>query len=659
MEIYSFGLEVPSEQESPEVLGGKGAGLVWMDGQGISVPPGFILPTPCWAGYTAKPKTYMKQIAKEIMPWLKRMEKHFGYMPLVSVRSGARVSCPGMMDTILNVGLDLSTWDLWREKLGTECVLNSSKRLIEMYGSVVKGANRKQFERCCGHSAMLTKYLEVTGEAFPDAQGQLLGAIEAVFESWNNDRAKIYRKLNSIPEDWGTAVVVQAMVFGNLNDQSCTGVLFTRNADTGENVLTGEFAVNAQGEDVVDGSTTPRPLTELAAWNPVVAAELADVADRMEQLKGDVQDVEFTIQDGKLYILQTRNAKRTPIAALKIGVDMVEEGLISWDQLTSRVRITDFDKAQQCVLNPKFDKKPMANGISACSGVTSGRIVLTAKQAVDTAAEGIPCILVTNETTPDDIAGMYAAQGIVTMTGGSTCHAAVVARGMNKPCIVGVGLPLNQFPAGETLGMDGGTGRIWDMEVPVIDGHENEAAAHYLRIMRGALKYVPIVDGPDAQGAKVVLYHASPSPQLMAKDVANIEKLLPQVDTLYIDLRQTRIVEAEKRFFQLFDQQDQLGYLPLLAALGTYSTDDQKKFVLIGLPESLNKQWSVIRSINTLEDLILAEGLVFSGDLDMYAKAAKRVVDWKEKEGGFRYASYGSLGPDVSFISDVQALQMR
>jgi pyruvate,orthophosphate dikinase len=659
MDIYSFGLGDQVTETSVEVLGGKGGGLVWMASNGLNVPPGFVIPCKYMAAYEKAPKTFLKQLSKEIKPFLKKLENHFGYMPLVSVRSGARVSLPGMMDTILNVGIDESNVLEWAKRIGNDCVLNSENRLIHMYGAVVKGINKKHFDRCEVPGDSFPKYKELTGEDFPKAQEQLLGSIEAVFQSWNNDRAKIYRKLNNIPEDWGTAVVVQAMVFGNFNDQSCTGVLFTRNPDTGENELTGEFAVNAQGEDVVDGSTTPRPLTELKAWNEAVAQELAEVSDRAEKLKGDVQDMEFTVQDGKLYILQTRNAKRTPIAALKIGVDMVEEGLISWDQLTSRIQITDFDKAQQCVINPKFDKKPMANGISACSGVTSGRIVLTAKQAVATAEAGIPCILVTNETTPDDIAGMYAAQGIVTMTGGSTCHAAVVARGMNKPCIVGVGLPLIQFQAGETLGMDGGTGRIWDMEVPVIDGHENEAAAHYLRIMRGALKYVPIVDGPDAQGAKVVLYHASPSPQLMAKDVANIEKLLPQVDTLYIDLRQTRIVEAEKRFFQLFDQPDQFGYLPLLAALGTYRTDDQKKFVLIGLTESLHKQWKVIRSINTLEDLILAEGLVFSGDLDMYAKAVKMVVAWKEKEGGFKYASYGSLGPDVSFISDVQALQMR
>lgn len=662
MDIYSFGLgepALPDYQTMPELLGGKGAGLVWMDKNGINVPPGFILPCSLMAEYNSKPKVFMKDVAKAIKPWLKKLDKHFGYMPLVSVRSGARISMPGMMDTILNVGIDKYTHEFWREKLGFDCEDNSHMRLIEMYASVVHELDRKEFARCKAAGDALSSYLDKTGEVFPEAQEQLLGSIEAVFKSWNNDRAKIYRKLNNIPEDWGTAVVVQAMVFGNFNDQSCTGVLFTRNPDTGENELTGEFAVNAQGEDVVDGSTTPQKLTEFPKWNFDLSKELSDVVDHMEQLKGDVQDVEFTVQDGKLYILQTRTAKRTPIAALKIGVDMMNEEFIPWSELLKRIKITDFDHAQQCVIDPKFTKKPLANGISACSGVATGKIVLTAQQAVDTAAAGIDCILVTNETTPDDIAGMYAAKGIVTMTGGSTCHAAVVARGMNKPCIVGMGLPLIQFQAGNTLSMDGGTGRIWDEAIPVIDGKDNAAARQYLQIMRKSLNYIPIVDGPDAQGSKTVLYHVGPSCQSVVKDIENISTLLGQVDTLYIDLRPARLDVAEKRFFQLFDQPDSIGHLPLLAALGTMSTEQQAKLVVIGLSAQLTKQWKSIPTLDTLEDLILADGLAFSGVLSMNGLAAQKVLEWKNAEGGFKYANYGGVGGEVNFVSDVQALQIR
>jgi pyruvate,phosphate dikinase len=655
MQIYSFGLGVESEETSAEILGGKGAGLVWMSSKDINVPPGFILPTTCWAEYTAKPKTFMKQVAKEIKPWMKRLEDKFGYQPLVSVRSGARVSCPGMMDTILNVGMEYGS-AVWLKKLGDECAINSESRLIEMYGCVVKGLDKKVFSRCQDVDELRIKYTELTKEQFPDAQGQLLGAIEAVFKSWNNDRAEIYRKINNIPDDWGTAVVVQSMVFGNLNAQSGTGVLFTRNPDTGENKVVGEFLTNAQGEDVVDGSHTPVKLTEMGAWNQKVADELLITASKLESLKGDVQDIEFTIQDGELFILQTRNAKRSPAAAVRIATEMFEEKLINLPTVFKRVSLADFDKAQQVVLDPTFTVDPMAHGLPACTGVVTGKVVYTSQAAIDCK---VPCILVTKETTPDDIAGMFAAKGIVTMQGGSTCHAAVVARGMNKPCVVGVGLDLSKFPEGEILSIDGATGAIWDIEVPVIDGSKNEAASKYLHMLRTQYDYVPIVDAPIVGWAKEVLYHPSSVRADWKIDSNNIRDLLDHVDRLYVDLRDDRIDLAEQVFLRLFEDADApSSSVLILAVINNLPEDQRKKITVIG-SGVFATGITCIKEIKDLDDLVLTTSPLIFMDATKATEAMKKVLEWRA--GELKFANYGELGaPDAkSFISDVRALQLR
>jgi phosphoenolpyruvate synthase/pyruvate phosphate dikinase len=473
---------------SPEHLGGKGAGVFWMSKNGFNVPMAVIIPTDVCASYTKAPKGTMQKISKELPAILKQFEEAFGYMPLLSVRSGARVSMPGMMDTILNVGLDASTLPEWEARLGTACALDCKARLVEMYGSVVAGLKR---ELLCGRSAdeAVEAYENLIGEDFPNAKAQLLGSIEAVFNSWNNERAKTYRQLNDIPEEWGTAVVIQAMVFGNMNEKSATGVLFTRNPDTGDNHVMGEYLVNAQGEDVVAGTHTPLNLIHFKGWNSQVAAELTSEVKRLEALRDDVQDVEFTVQDGKLYILQTRNAKRSPRAAVRIAVDYHNEGM-SAAKVVKRVSAYQLEQAQRVILDPSFNEPAFATGIPACTGVVTGRVVLTAAAALDCK---VPCILVSKETTPDDIAGMNAAKGIVTLQGGATSHAAVVARGMNKPCVVGLGLQFSpMFLEGATISIDGATGRVWMGEVPVSDGSNCAYAKAFKQLLWAVSGCTPI-----------------------------------------------------------------------------------------------------------------------------------------------------------------------
>jgi len=659
MKIYSFGLGEPSEELSFEILGGKGAGLVWMDSVGVNVPPGFILPTTIWGDYKVSPSATMLNISQAVNQWMQRLKDKFGYTPLVSVRSGARVSCPGMMDTILNVGLDPATRAFWRQRLGDACVNDSEMRLIEMYASVVKGVDKAEFATVKTVSGARQKYAKATGEKFPFADKQLLDSIEAVFKSWDNDRAKTFRKIEGIPDSWGTAVTVQAMVFGNLNDKSGTGVLFTRNTQTGADEIDGEFLVNAQGEDVVAGVRTPMKLNKMAAWNADLAAELQIAVEKLENAKGDVQDVEFTVEDGELYILQTRTAKRSPQAAVKIGVDMFSEGLLlDLKALYQRVSIADWDKAQQKIVEPGFDGAPIVIGLSACPGVATGIAVHSAADAIDCTAKGTPCILVTEETNPDDIGGMFAAAGIVTMTGGSTCHAAVVARGMNKPCIVGVGKDLAAFPKGVTISIDGATGRIWAGEIPVIDGTDNPAARIYLDVIRNALAYVPIVDSPVKGFVSELCYHPSASILNDETDKENITALLAHCDRLYIDLRDSREDPAEAAYYELFEPPAQSSSSSIQHYLSGLPVIDRKRVTVIGgymdIPDVTHMQL-----ITDLKSLVLAQGPAMMGALDVNDEAVKRVLAWHAHD--IQLVTYGALntGAGKSFLSDVQALQTR
>lgn len=474
-----------------EILGGKGAGLCWLHQQGLRVPPFVVFSTEVWKLYKTDPKGTMQRIKADLPLVREYLTKAMGgYMPLVSVRSGARVSCPGMMDTILNVGLDPMTTQFWLDRLGEECHANSWHRLVGMYGSVVHGLDRKTLE--AGDASTALKVYERKVGPFPDAEGQLLGAIEAVFKSWDNERAVYYRKINNIPDEWGTAVTVQAMVFGNLNEDSCTGVMFTRDPDTGDDHVVGDFLVKAQGEDVVAGIVTPTPLVEMVAWNEEVSDELLGVAAKLESLLGDMQDIEFTVQDKVLYILQTRSAKRTAKASVKLATEHLKFGGKPVKEVFSKLTHRTLVEAQVEAVLPTYKVPPFAKGAPACAGVARGVITHSSSKALKLAASGKAVVLVTEETCPDDIEAMHKAKGVLTMKGGATSHAAVVARSFNRCCVVGVGRPVSDFPEGSEITVDGNTGRVW-LKADVPTSGEGQAGVEEL--LAAALKSAVEIGG--------------------------------------------------------------------------------------------------------------------------------------------------------------------
>lgn len=510
--LYRFGTVTEGAASMKDILGGKGANLAEMSSIGLPVPPGFTIP--CEASITFK-KTLMSAVAatqflddlwEKTNFCLEALKEHFQYPPLLSVRSGARVSMPGMMDTILNVGLTTETLPFWKEKLGERPALDSYRRLIQMYSSVALGVDMGLFvealdtiKKEAGVSTdselnpdhlerLVSRYKKIVttqGKEFPDTvQGQIQGAVLAVFESWDNPRAIEYRKIHGYPDNWGTAVTIQAMVFGNLNDNSATGVLFSRDPSSGANEVVGEFLVNAQGEDVVAGIRTPLPIEKIGDMlGAEIGEELFNLVVQLENHYKDMQDIEFTVQDGKLYLLQTRNGKRSPMAAFKIAHDLVDEEIITKKEAVGRVTQTQLLYVMQDTIDPKFKTPAHLTGIAAGGGVVSGVAVFTSDAAVNSTE---PCILVRKETDPDDIAGMNASVGILTATGGLTSHAAVVARGMNKSCVVGCtdmyvsinaatinAATVNSYSihVGTKLTIDGATGRVWiGLTVPVVAG---------------------------------------------------------------------------------------------------------------------------------------------------------------------------------------------
>ena len=497
------------EGTSKKHLGGKGAALVKMAQAGMNVPPGFTLPTEVCnelSGMEAKEQNLaytdaIKEImdrAKEGMAWL---TEKFGFTPLVSVRSGAPVSMPGMMDTILNVGLTNQNLDEWASRIGFRAALDSQRRLIQMLGSTAYGVPHEVFEFQLARmkkeagveldADLDTDYLEALIEAylqafkqnqgfdFPvnDPEEQLSAAIMAVFESWQNERAIEYRKINKIDPAMGTAVNVQAMVFGNMGDDSGTGVLFTRNPSTGEAGIMGEFLQNAQGEDVVAGIRTPVDIWDMnsvelqdTCW-PGIYKQIEKVCSDLEGMYDDMVDVEFTVQQGELFILQSRAGKRSARAAFKIATDLFQESVIDIDTALSRLKKEQFKVVRRPMLDPSFKEEPDEVGLPACPGVVTGKPVFSSEGAVNCKE---PCILITHETTPEDIKGMAAAIGILTQTGGATSHAAVVARAMDKTCVVGcTGLDMDAAKGTQKVTIDGSTGRVWfDKDVPVIDSSD-------------------------------------------------------------------------------------------------------------------------------------------------------------------------------------------
>ena len=466
--VYFFGGgQADGGREDKALLGGKGANLAEMARIGVPVPPGFTITTEVCRHYLREGK-YPAELREQVAAALARLEKETGktfgggdFPLLLSVRSGAPISMPGMMETILNLGLNDETVEaLARATDNPRFAYDSYRRFVNMYGDVVLGVEHDAFEELLSARkaakgveadtdldaddlrALVGEYkalvAERTGKPFPDdPHEQLWGAIEAVFRSWNIDRAVAYRRVHGIPDDLGTAVNVQAMVFGNMGEDSGTGVAFTRDPSTGERRFFGEFLLNAQGEDVVAGIRTPVPIAEMAERMPAAYRELIEVQSRLEKHFREMQDLEFTVERGRLYLLQTRTGKRTAAAAVRIAVDMVDEGLITEREAVLRVDPKQLDQLLHPRLDPNARVTVLATGLPASPGAAAGRVVFDPDEAAELGAKGEPVILVRRETSPDDFHGMVAAKAIVTARGGMTSHAAVVARGMGKCCVVG------------------------------------------------------------------------------------------------------------------------------------------------------------------------------------------------------------------------------
>jgi len=524
--VYGFGNGAAEGNAGmKDLLGGKGSGLAEMTNAGVPVPPGFTITTSVCRHYYAHDRRLPQKFEAEQNQALARLEAAIGKKLgdaddplLVSVRSGAKFSMPGMMDTILNLGLnDRAVQGLARKTGNVRFAWDCYRRFIQMFASVVMDFEKSEFEHlieALKHRRKVKLDTDLTaadletltldfkrhirkgaGRDFPqDAREQLAMARDAVFRSWHNDRAVYYRKQNSIPDDIGTAVNVQAMVFGNMGETSGTGVGFTRNPSTGENHFYGEYLTNAQGEDVVAGVRTPHPIGDLEKEMPAVFAQLREITTRLERHYRDVQDFEFTIQEGKLFLLQTRNGKRTAQAAVRIAVDMVREGLISEEEAILRVEPASLDQLLHPRLDPKAKLDVIARGLAASPGAAVGKAVFDADTAAEQGHAKQKVILVRKETTPDDIHGMDAAQGILTATGGMTSHAAVVARGMGKPCVSGVGaIHVNEkarqmavdgrvVKEGDWLTIDGSTGRVMLGAVPTIDAEVSGEFGEFMAI---------------------------------------------------------------------------------------------------------------------------------------------------------------------------------
>ncbi|MEC8540043.1 MAG: pyruvate, phosphate dikinase, partial [Pseudomonadota bacterium] len=531
--VYSFGAAgTEGDSSMRNLLGGKGANLAEMSGIGLPVPPGFTISTEVCTHYYDNGRSYPEELGGEVAAAVARIEAETGASfansdnpLLVSVRSGARASMPGMMDTVLNLGLnDDTVVGLAARANDKRFAYDSYRRFIQMYADVVMEVDHGLFEDAleelklrCGVfddtgltgddlEALVTTYKQIVEEEaerpFPqDPHDQLWGAIGAVFNSWMNARATTYRRLNSIPASWGTAVNVQAMVFGNMGEDCATGVAFTRDPSTGENSFYGEYLINAQGEDVVAGIRTPLPLTRAAREAgggddasmeeamPEVFAQLDRVRAQLEAHYSDMQDLEFTVQQGKLYMLQTRNGKRTAAAALRMAVEMAEEGLIDRDEALLRIDPIALDQLLHPTLDPNASKTVITQGLPASPGAAAGEIVLTADRAEELAAGGKQVILVRLETSPEDIHGMHAAAGILTARGGMTSHAAVVARGMGRACVSGAGevrfdeangkifVRDQELSEGDIITIDGSTGEVFLGRVDTIQPEMSGAFA--------------------------------------------------------------------------------------------------------------------------------------------------------------------------------------
>lgn len=653
--LYKFGscttpLDI-SMNARTELLGGKGANLVEMASLGVPVPSGVTIP--CWVSinYLAASdwgkleklpelKAKLRVVVKEAVAYLTEVGE--GVMPLVSVRSGARVSMPGMMDTILNVGITQANLSEWEARIGEWTARDSYRRLLQMYGSVTLGIPMEAFVKELDEvkettnassdsdlasdalSRLITNYLiifEKHGKTMPGTvEDQIYGAMVAVFKSWDNPRAKEYRKIEGFSDDWGTAVTIQEMVFGNADDNSCTGVLFTRNPSNGELGMTGEFLVNAQGEDVVAGIRTPEPISGFGpAMGMALGNELFDTAAKLEAHYKDMQDIEFTVQSGKLYILQTRRGKRSPLAAFKIAYDMQKLGTITAAEAIARINQKQLLSLAQPSIDPTFNTPPDMVGIAAGGGLVKGVAVFTSEDAV---ASTVPCILVRAETDPNDIAGMAKAVGILTATGGLTSHAAVVARGMNKTCVVGVtslsmtdqtGIwiggvkspepPHKTFMAGDVITMDGATGKVWvGVDVPVVGAtltHEVRELLKSAMTQKEAIERLPLPPVVEA-GTLTAMFESAFSDEVFI-DVGSM-MLDATADSVLPALGAALLAHEGLRVVACIDD-----------AASRWSDGDRYSMLMTGLDWDIKKrQTQVAEHIATFDKSVLERMIVVS-----------------------------------------------
>ena len=625
--VYGFG-DGKAEGASGlrDLLGGKGANLAEMANLGLPVPPGFTITTEVCTWFYDHGRTYPADLEASVDAALAAMGAIAGHRfgdaadpLLVSVRSGARASMPGMMDTVLNLGLNDATVDALAKRSGNErFAYDSYRRFIQMFSNVVLDVDHHEFEEILeeykdrraitldtelGASDWRTliasykaKVEEKTGEPFPqDPRAQLWGAIGAVFGSWMNPRAETYRRLQNIPASWGTAVTVQSMVFGNMGDTSATGVAFTRNPSTGENQLYGEFLINAQGEDVVAGIRTPQNITEAARIEassdkpsmelalPGVFGEFRRTTMLLEKHYRDMQDMEFTVEDGRLYMLQTRSGKRTAKASLRIAVEMAEEGLISREEAIRRVDPAALDQLLHPTIDPQAKRDVIATGLPASPGAASGEIVFSSDAADEAKAQGRKVILVRVETSPDDINGMHVAEGILTTRGGMTSHAAVVARGMGKPCVSGAGTVRvdykagtmtasgKSFRAGDVITVDGSNGQVMSGAVPML---KPELSGEFATLMGWA---------DDVRRMAVRANAETPADARTAREFGAQGIGLCRTEHMFFD--ETRIVAVREMILA----EDEAGRRRALAKLLPYQRDDFAELfaIMSGLPVTI------------------------------------------------------------------------
>jgi len=630
-----FLLTLDDAPEDANLLGGKGLGLVRMHRQGFPVPPALIIPTDVCRKYMSDPIATMTEIDKRLGRVLDFFEKEFGHLPLLSVRSGSKFSMPGMMDTILNVGLTtkICVDDPWSTAL---------------------------------RSKLQVQYKKLVGSQLPDnIIEQLDGAIEAILKSWNNPRAKTYREMNGIPNDIGTAVVLQAMVFGNKDSKSATLVAFSRDPATGEDQIVGEFLPQTQGEDLVSGTHTPKPLSDLPKWDKKVAGEVRSLIERLEVTMGDVQDVEMTIESGKVWLLQTRDAKRTGRAAIVIARDFYNAKLWSYEQVVRKVKLDHFLNARRPTIDPKFKTNPTFTGIPASPGIGKGTLVFSSAEAVEASKHG-PVIMCTDSTSPDDLPGMRVSQAIITLRGGATCHAAVVARELNKPCIVGCGqLGLKSMPAT----VDGASGRVWvGTEVPVIEGDGTEVA-EFVNMLR---KHCPSVRTVLSLNEMVTstIDVLVPIAHIFSPVAPMMEAIPPGVK-VYLDLSHENLNTCgdDKELLNCFGEVTTNTAVKGLAAVGMWAkkNDVSNIFVLpFGLTKNMREEiektgLTVLPLVHDIETLVDAEGTVVVSGLKGSA-IVKKILALKKKSGtevqGFHILTEYAEGlSGVQAVTDLQLVQ--